>query len=55
METNLEIINANISSSILTTKKNKKQLKIETTNKNQNGWINWTDKSNDISFTPLHI
>lgn len=44
METKLEI------SYILTTKKNKKQVKLKTTNKNQNGWINWTDKSNDISF-----
>lgn len=59
METKLEMIDANVSSSILTTKKRKKQVKSmmeyeenvsEITNKNQNRWMNWTDKSNEISF-----
>lgn len=62
METKLEIINAIDSSSILTTKKSKKQVKLiikdeesifETTNKNQNEWINWTYKSNNISFKTI--
>lgn len=66
METKPEIIDANVSSSVPTTKDSKKQEKkkvkliieddeiiLETTDKNQNKWINWTDKSNDISFKTI--
>ena len=59
MEVKNEIINTDDTTSMLTIKKRKKRVKLiiedteivlETTNKNQSKWINWTDKSRDVSF-----
>lgn len=63
METKPEIIDANFSYSIQTTKESKKQVKkklkliikdnestLKTSDKNQNEWLKWSDKSNDIPF-----